>query len=89
MQEKINVRCWGDLVGIESNCYKLDVDMDLQEGWIIPKVENEITLGDFWRHHRYLGRFLFDPNPPKDYESLLKSYGFEVKIVPRGGESYT
>lgn len=41
------IRDWKDLVGLESEHYKLEIDVDMGCGWVRPKIETKET-DDLW-----------------------------------------
>ena len=73
------IKTWKELVGLESENYKLDVEL-LGEydgyAWIKPKVENE-EIHD----HIYLTTHTFYPSHYKWATETLQKHGFDVELV--------
>lgn len=67
-------RNWNDLVGLESEHYRLDIDIDTGCGHIIPK--NELSE----EYCPYLSTHTFYCGFYKTYEDILQKYGFNVKL---------
>lgn len=67
---------WDDLVGLESENYKLKIDTHMGCGWIIPK-END------FEYRKYLSTHTFYESTCKGYTKLLQRCGFDVEI--KGG----
>jgi hypothetical protein len=74
------IKDWNDLVGLESENYKLEIDTDMGNGRIVPKVETEETLRDYGKHHMYLSTHTFYGSSYKDYTEVLQSFGFDVEL---------
>ena len=68
------VKNWSDFVGLESDTYKLKIDLDIGNGWIIPKESfpNKPTY--------YLSTHVFYDKSYKGYEQLLRKCGFDIEI---------
>lgn len=78
------IKSWEDLVGLESEKYKLRVELlELGGGcaWILPKVETEETKKNFLQHHWYLSTHAFYPSALKETTQELQRFGFDVEIV--------
>lgn len=73
------IRNWEDLVGLESEHYKLDIDLVNGCGWINPKFEvfetNELS------HAYYLSTHTFYGHKYKASTELLRKCGFDVKLL--------
>ena len=41
------IKGWEDLVGLESETHRLDINVEVGNGWIVPKKETEESLGDY------------------------------------------
>ena len=67
------IRGWNDLVGLESENYKLIIDTVVGCGWIKPKVERN-------EPDKYLSTHTFYGFNYKYSEKLLQSYGFDVEL---------
>lgn len=72
------IRNWDDLIGLESEQYKLDIDTEMGCSHIIPKDETS----DLRIH--YLSTHTFYASSYRDYEKLLWRCGFNVKLQPWG-----
>lgn len=71
------IRNWEDLVGLESEEYKLEIDVDMGCGWIVPKVETE---ENYYEHHFYLSTHTFYEMKYKYSTEILQKYGFDVEL---------
>ena len=71
---------WEDLVGLESEKYKLEIDVDMGCGWIVPKVETEETETDYCRHHYYLSTHTFYGGHNRSYTKVLQNFGFDIEL---------
>ena len=67
------IRDWNDLVGLESENYKLKIDIDMGCGWIISKTETDEI-------NKYLSTHTFYGSSYKGYEELLRKCGFDVEL---------
>lgn len=74
------IKDWNDLIGLESEKYKLEIDVEGGCGWIVPKVETKETEKDYFRHHRYLSTHTFYGHHYKYSTETLKLFGFDVEI---------
>lgn len=74
------IRDWNDLVGLESEHYKLEIDLDKCNGWIRPKVETEETDRDYCKHNVYLSTHTFYGKCYKEYTEILQRFGFDVEL---------
>ena len=68
------IRDWNDLVGLESEHYRLEIDVDMGNGYIVPKDDS------VERHPYYLSTHTFYGSSCKGYEILLQKCGFNVEI---------
>lgn len=78
------VSCWEDLVGLESERYKLDINLEYYNGWIRPKVETKETKDNYFEHHKYLSTHTFYESMCKYSTDLLRSFGFDVVLKSWG-----
>lgn len=78
------VSCWEDLVGLESEHYKLDINLEYYSGWIKPKVETEETKNNYFEHHKYLSTHTFYRSMCKYSTDLLRSFGFDIVLKSWG-----
>lgn len=67
------IRDWNDLVGLESENYKLKIDTEMGCGRIVPKTETD-------EMSKYLSTHTFYGSSYKGYEKLLREYGFDVEL---------
>ena len=72
------IKDWNDLVGLESEKYKLEIDVDGGCGWIVPKTKKNESE-DFMRSH-YLSTHTFYGGSYKGYTKLLQKCGFDVEL---------
>ena len=79
------IKSWAELVGLESENYKLEVELLALGGgcaMIVPKVETEETTKDYLEHHWYLSTHTFYPSTIKESNEVLKKFGFDVELDP-------
>lgn len=76
MMPKI-IKSWEDLVGLETEKYKLEIDTEIGRGWIRPKVETEETKR---KSYGYLSTHTFSSFFCKGYTELLQEFGFKVEL---------
>ena len=74
------IKNWYDLVGLESENYKLEINTNLGYGWIEPKEETEETKSNYWTHHKYLSTHTFYGKFCEGYTKLLQKFGFDVEL---------
>lgn len=74
------IKDWEDLVGLESEHYKLEIDVDGGSGWIVPKVETQETEKNYFRHHFYLSTHTFYGSNYKFNTRWLQRFGFDVEL---------
>lgn len=68
------IQNWNDLVGLESTNYRLDINVDMGYGHIVPKDESSDE------YCPYLSTHAFYASSYKTYEAILQKYGFNVKL---------
>jgi hypothetical protein len=68
------IKTWEDLVGLESNKYRLEINIDLGYGYIVPKDGSSDDYG------HYLSTHTFYSKSYKGYEQLLQKCGFDIKL---------
>ena len=74
------IRTWKELVGLESENYKLEVELIGEYdgcAWIEPKAENEE-----FHDHIYLSTHTFYPSHCKGATETLQKHGLDVELVP-------
>jgi hypothetical protein len=69
------IKNWNDLVGLESDKYTLDINLEMGCGRIIPKD----PFSDEYRP--YLSTHTFYGSCYKSYENVLRIHGFNVKLI--------
>lgn len=74
------IKTWEELNGIESEKYKVVVDLDMCSGYIEPKEETEETEENYYDHHVYLSTHTFYGSQYKYSTSILQQFGFDVEI---------
>lgn len=74
------IKTWEELAGLESEHYKIDVDLKHYCGWIRPKVETDETEINYWNHHEYLSTHTFYEGSHKYYTDILQMFGFDVEL---------
>ncbi len=74
------IKNWEDLVGLESENYKLEIDVFIGCGWIVPKVETKETDDNYFEHHFYLSTHTFYGMKYKYSTEILQKYGFDVEL---------
>lgn len=74
------IKTWDELDGLESEKYKVEVDKDHCNGWIVPKVETEETEENYFKHHAYLSTHTFYGSQYDYYTEVLQKFGFDVEI---------
>lgn len=74
------IKGWKDLVGLESENYKLEIDLECSCGHVVPKVETEETEKNYWEHHYYLNTHTFYGHMYEFSTEVLQKFGFDVEI---------
>ena len=72
------IKDWNDLIGLESDNYKLEINTDMGCGHIIPKDD----CSD--EYCPYLSTHTFYASSYKYYENILQKYGFDIKLKSWG-----
>lgn len=78
------IKGWKDLVGLETENYYLDINLEMCNGHIVEK--EHIKKGDDW-YRPYLSTHTFYGLDYKDYTILLQEYGFDVQLENWDGET--
>lgn len=76
------IRTWKELVGLESENYKLEVTLLPYGGgsaWIRPKVETKENRGS--KHNVYLSTHTFYESHYEWATKILQEFGFDVELV--------
>ena len=71
------IKDWKDLVGLESEHYKLEINVDGGNGWIVPKDE---TDEEFFENSYYLSTHTFYGRNYKRSTEVLQRFGFDVEL---------
>ncbi len=77
------IKNWKELSQVPpNNKYKIEVDIEMCNGWILPVQETEETKKDYFKHHKYLSTHTFygktgTPN-------ILKEYGWDLELANWG-----
>lgn len=71
---------WEELAGLESEKYKLEIDVDMGCGWVVPKVETKETETDYCKHHYYLSTHTFYGGHNQSYTKVLQNFGFDIEL---------
>lgn len=82
------IKDWNDLVDLESENYKIELDYfeddvdhtDPHSGWIKPKVETKETEDNYYGHHYYLSTHTFYGSQYQESTEVLQKFGFDVEI---------
>lgn len=74
------IKSWKELDGLESEHYKVEVNLENCNGYIFPKVETEETERNYFDHHIYLSTHTFYGSGYKYSTELLQKFGFDVEI---------
>lgn len=72
------IKDWNDLVGLESETHRLEINVKNGNGWIYSK-EDASDSGYFMKNH-YLSTHTFYGTNYQDSTKLLQSCGFDVEI---------
>lgn len=81
------IETWKDLVGLESEDYYLEIDVEKCSGWINPKDHVKYDDKDYWKHNEYLSTHTFYGTQYKNYTKILRSFGFDVQLKNWDGET--
>lgn len=75
------IKSWEELKDLESEHYKIEVELDNGCGWIVPKEETKETKDNYWEHHEYLSTHTFyGRGQHKQYTKILQKFGFDVEL---------
>lgn len=67
------IKDWNELVGLESENYVLDIDLDMGCGWV--RYKNTLKKAFYLSTHTFYG------SKYKYSTEVLKEYGFDVELV--------
>ena len=75
------IRNWEELSKIPSNDkYKIEVDLDMCNGWIKPIKETQETQKEYFKHHVYLSTHTFYGSNYEYSTKVLQSFGFDIVL---------
>lgn len=78
------IRNWEELSKVKPNGkYKIDVNIDMCNGWIKPITETEETIENYFKHHLYLSTHTFYYSSYEYYTKKLQEFGFDIKLEGR------
>lgn len=76
------IKNWQELSEVEPNDkYKIEIDLDMCNGWIVPIEETVETEKNYFKHHCYLSTHTFYRESHKYYTQKLQEFGFNIEIV--------
>lgn len=78
------IKSWEELVGLESENYKLEIDLKYGCGFIVPKSESKETEENYFEHHIYLSTHTFYPRYYEWSTKVLQEHGFDVELIKDG-----
>ena len=76
------IKTWKDLVGLESENYRLEVTLILENdgcAWIRPKIQTEENSSS--KHNVYLSTHTFYESHCQAATKILQQFGFDVELV--------
>jgi vacuolar-type H+-ATPase subunit D/Vma8 len=74
------IKTWEELAGLESENYRVEVDLDKCSGWIVPKVETKETEENYFKYHWYLSTHTFYGHSYAQYTELFQKLGFDIEL---------
>ena len=76
------VKNWVELSKIKPNSkYKIVVDDDMNNGWVVPIIETKETKKNYFKHHLYLSTHTFYWSSREYYTKKLQEFGFNIKLI--------
>ncbi len=76
------VKNWVELSKIKPNSkYKIVVDDDMNNGWVVPIIETKETIKNYFKHHLYLSTHTFYWSSREYYTKKLQEFGFNIKLI--------
>jgi hypothetical protein len=76
------VKNWVELSKIKPNSkYKIVVDDDMDNGWVVPIIETKETIKNYFKHHLYLSTHTFYWSSREYYTKKLQEFGFDIKLI--------
>lgn len=79
------IETWSDLVGLESDRYTLDIDVEGGNGYTRPKFE--IDDSEYFDHNMYLSTHTFYGQQYFYYTEKLRDMGFNIQLENWDGET--
>lgn len=81
------IKGWKDLVGLETEDYYLDIDLEMCNGHIRPKEHVQVNDENYFEHTRYLSTHTFYGLDYKGSTIELQEHGFDVQLENWDGET--
>lgn len=75
MNEPVLIKTWEELKDLKSDTHYLDIDLNMCNGWILPRYEKQDYENSF-----YLSTHTFYGSMHEISTKTLQSYGFNVVI---------
>lgn len=72
------IKDWNDLVGLESETHRLEIDVKTGNGWAYAK--EYVSDDEYFLKNHYLSTHTFYGTDYQYYTNLLQSCGFDVVI---------
>lgn len=79
------ISTWEELVGLENDLYRIEVDIDRCSGWVRPKFE--MPDKDYTLHNIYLSTHTFYGSNYFNSTVLLRNFGFNIQLKNWDGET--
>lgn len=75
------IKNWKELSEVKPNDkYKLEIDIDMCNGWIKPIKETEETKKDYFKYHFYLSTHTFYGSNYEYSSKKLQEFGFDIEL---------
>ncbi len=75
------IKNWEELAKVPANDkFKIVVDLERGNGWILPIEENEETLNDYIFNHVYLHTHTFYSSYYDWSSKVLQEHGFDIEL---------
>ena len=79
------IKSWEDLVGLENDNYRLEIEVDNGCGWVRPK--HEVSDDEYYTHNMYLSTHTFYGSQYAGYTAMLRKMGFNIQLSNWDGET--
>ena len=79
------ISTWSELVGLENDNYRIEIDEDRCSGHVVPKFE--VNDDEFFDHHIYLSTHTFYGGTYFMYTVKLRNMGFNIQLANWDGET--